>query len=532
MYTVLFVDDDPLILRKLQGAIDWEACGFFVLPPAKDGIHALQLFNEHHVDLLLCDVNMPRMDGLALSREVHTRFPSLPIILLTVNDSFACAQQALNLGITQYLLKPIHNEELLEAVQKALNNLQDEVALEELKSKASLGERPARDIFLSYLVSGYRNMTESQVQEKFNLYNIVFHFDPYQIISVHINEFEQKIPCQDLNDKLINKIVTCIENTVYTYAKAIVFCDGLYQVNVILEVSPFRAYYLNEAIQIAQSIYKALQFEMNLSSTLIISRVYQDFSEIYRCYYETQYFSPLTDAYRKQKILVYEQLIGQKTLPNLDYNELRKQVLLYLRTKNRERLSKLVNSTLNELYEHHSLEIFNITKMDFILSGVMFMQESKATERGLHTAWTDPLTFVSKLDKPSKCIAFILGFYDSILEYLNTSKVTASKRLTDRCIELVQDNLENPKLSVNWLASQIFINENYLSRQFRSETGEQLVKYIANQRLERAKQYLEKDSKNIQDVSYRSGFSDPLYFSKCFKKKYGISPTQFIQNGE
>jgi two-component system response regulator YesN len=240
----------------------------------------------------------------------------------------------------------------------------------------------------------------------------------------------------------------------------------------------------------------------------------------------------LTDAHRKQKILVYEQLIGQKILPNLDYNELRKQVLLYLRTKNRERLSNLVSSTLQELYEHHSLEIFNITKMDFILSGIMFMQEAKVTEKGFHTAWTDPLTLVSKLDKPGKCIEFILGFYDSLLEYVNTSKVTAGKRLTDRCIELVKENLENPKLSVNWLASQIFINENYLSRQFRSETGEQLVKHIANQRLERAKQYLEKDSKNIQEVSFLCGFSDPLYFSKCFKKKYGISPTLFIQNGE
>jgi two-component system, response regulator YesN len=532
MSKVLFVDDDPLIIRKLHSAIDWNKAGFSILPSAEDGVQALEYLKKHQVDLLICDINMPRMDGLALSKEVYERFPSLPIILLTVNDSFACAQQALNLGIIQYLLKPIHPGELLEAVTKATQELQDEATLLNIKDIAQSAERSERDTFLSFLVSGYRNMTDEQVQEKFKQFHIPFNFGAYQIISIHINAFEQKHAGKNLNDQVIKRIATCIENAIFSYGNAIVFCDGLYQMNAILEVSPFRTYYLNETIQIAESIYKALQFELRLSSTLIISRVYQDFSEVYRCYYETQYFSPLTDASRKQRIIVYEQQIGKKELPTLDYNELRKQVLLHLRTKNRERLFHLVRSTMQRLYDHHPLEIFNITKMDFILSGIIFMQEVQVTGTSLQAAWSDPLTLVSKLDMPEKCIEFILYFYDSLLDFVSTTKITASKRLADRCVQLVQDNLENSKLSVSWLASQIFINENYLSRQFHKEKGQHLVRYISGQRLEKSKQFLKEGSLSIQEISFLCGFTDPLYFSKCFKKRFGITPTQFIQNAK
>jgi two-component system response regulator YesN len=229
---------------------------------------------------------------------------------------------------------------------------------------------------------------------------------------------------------------------------------------------------------------------------------------------------------------VYEQQIGKKELPTLDYNELRKQVLLYLRTNNKEQLFHLVQTTMQRLYENHSLEIFNITKMDFILSGIIFMQEVKITGSSLQAAWSDPLTLVSKLDKPEKCIEFIQYFYASLLDFVSTTKITASKRLADRCVQLVQDNLENSKLSVSWLASQIFINENYLSRQFHKEKGQHLVRYISSQRLEKSKQFLQEDSKSIQEISFLCGFTDPLYFSKCFKKKFGISPTQFIQNAK
>ena len=94
-------------------------------------------------------------------------------------------------------------------------------------------------------------------------------------------------------------------------------------------------------------------------------------------------------------------------------------------------------------------------------------------------------------------------------------------------MELIAQNIASPDLSVKWLGSQLYINENYLSRVFKSETGTAIIKYIMNQRMETAKHYLDQGYSNLQQVSQMVGFADPLYFSKCFKKQYGVAPSKY-----
>ena len=112
MYKILFVDDDPLIIKKLYQILDWEALGFVPIGSASDGESAMQLVRTEMPDVIISDINMPNMDGLAFASEVKALSANLQFILLTVNDSFGCAQQALNIGVCHYLLKPIEKGKL------------------------------------------------------------------------------------------------------------------------------------------------------------------------------------------------------------------------------------------------------------------------------------------------------------------------------------------------------------------------------------------------------------------------------------
>ena len=122
MYKIMFIDDDTLILRRLHQILNWNQKGFCILPDAADGITALTNISQTEPDIIICDINMPNMDGLTLAEKIKKHFPHIQIIILTVNDSFGCAQQAINIGVDYYLLKPIDPAKLetLETVRKSL----------------------------------------------------------------------------------------------------------------------------------------------------------------------------------------------------------------------------------------------------------------------------------------------------------------------------------------------------------------------------------------------------------------------------
>ena len=123
MYKIMFVDDDPLIVRRLHQILDWRTLDFEILPDAYDGISALSQLKSAVPDIIICDINMPNMDGLELAAILKEHYPGIHCILLTVNDSFGCAQQALNIGVSHYLLKPIEPESLKNLIQKILSQL-------------------------------------------------------------------------------------------------------------------------------------------------------------------------------------------------------------------------------------------------------------------------------------------------------------------------------------------------------------------------------------------------------------------------
>lgn len=123
MYTVLLADDESSILENLKTCIPWHQFGINTVLTASDGIQALQLLECQHVDLLMTDIQMPRMDGLALLHCVKERYPDTRCILLTAYSEFSYAREAVKLGVENYLLKPIQSQEIQETLEKAIHNL-------------------------------------------------------------------------------------------------------------------------------------------------------------------------------------------------------------------------------------------------------------------------------------------------------------------------------------------------------------------------------------------------------------------------
>lgn len=119
---VLILDDEYIILDGLC-SFPWESYGCCVVGSAGDGAEGLALAAKHHPDIILSDIKMPGMDGLEFSKQIKLEDPDTEIILLTGYDNFSFAQQALRIGVCEYLLKPVNFREMHAVIEKVCSRI-------------------------------------------------------------------------------------------------------------------------------------------------------------------------------------------------------------------------------------------------------------------------------------------------------------------------------------------------------------------------------------------------------------------------
>jgi len=115
---ILIVDDEKYEAVLMEKCVDWQGRGFEIVGSAQSAREALALFAQTQPDIVLCDINMPVINGLELSRRLKQQRPGVHIIIVTGYREFAYAQQAVEIGVEKYVLKPVQAEELLKTAQK------------------------------------------------------------------------------------------------------------------------------------------------------------------------------------------------------------------------------------------------------------------------------------------------------------------------------------------------------------------------------------------------------------------------------
>ena len=113
MIKVFLVEDEFAIREGIRRTVNWEKEGFVLCGEAGDGEMAYPLILKEKPEILITDIRMPFMDGLELCRLVKEALPSVRILILSGYDDFSYAQEAIRIGVEEYLLKPLSEEMLL-----------------------------------------------------------------------------------------------------------------------------------------------------------------------------------------------------------------------------------------------------------------------------------------------------------------------------------------------------------------------------------------------------------------------------------
>ena len=120
MYTVIVADDEPELRRSLVERTPWAECGFTVVGEAENGMEALELVEKLEPDLLLTDIRMPLMDGIALALAAKQQFPELTIMLMTGYAEQRERAKSLESIVAEVMAKPFTIADLRATVMKVI----------------------------------------------------------------------------------------------------------------------------------------------------------------------------------------------------------------------------------------------------------------------------------------------------------------------------------------------------------------------------------------------------------------------------
>lgn len=169
MYKALIIDDEKPVQIAIQKLGNWKYYG--IEPPrlSVNGKDALQAMREFHPDIVFVDMNMPVMDGVTFLKAASKEFPDSQYVVVSGYDQFSYAQQALHYGACEYLLKPVEEDALNGAIEKAILRIDPDAVFDAGNNqKANISPDEAVTVIKEYIDSHYcENIKITMFAEKY-----------------------------------------------------------------------------------------------------------------------------------------------------------------------------------------------------------------------------------------------------------------------------------------------------------------------------------------------------------------------------
>lgn len=511
MYKLLLVDDEDDIRGRIQSHLK-DIPGFEVVGSAGNGFDALDFLDQHAVDVILSDIKMPFIDGIELTRQVRSMYPSIKVAFITGYDDFDYAKEAINLKIEHYLMKPVAQSEL-------------RAFLAELKQE--MDEAEAKKQQFAALRKNYNAMQPSLIEKtliSYILYDELGPRDLKRLEAMGVTWMDEATyygiwvsgPSEKRLDDLYYALKTFIQEELSSpaFQEIMVFPDGLF----ILcgEDSP-------EKIHITQMLAQwnlMIERFFEVSVTGFVSRFYPNIQALSSIFHDLSHLKDSIRAREGAQVYFYDDELGTHKTLIFETEDL--EILKRLFSSNPEGLEKFIQAQFEqaklelshslaqvkmELYLA-SLHIFSLSDFDDVSAGEVSVSMYEAANdfnalRDLFTSYL--LTWQTRLMK---------------------KRPHPASRIQE-IIEYVEQNIQLRDLSLDYISQNFYLSVPYISKQFKAKTGVTFSRFVTQKRVDLARDLLKNTSKSISQIALDVGYKDVYYFSHAFKRVVGKSPRDF-----
>lgn len=539
MLKVFLVEDEIVVREGIKNNIKWEQEGLKFVGEASDGELALPMIQNLRPDIIITDIKMPFMDGLELSRLVKKELPKVKIIILSGYDEFDYAKQAINIGITEYLLKPISPAKLLQAVKEVAEKIEKENEQEEyvnqFKQEMIENKKIEKQKFFNDLV--FCEITMTEMIERGTLLDM-------DLIAQAFNVVLFKIMLKDGISTSYSKEIINITDSMEELVAA---SDNIYMFDRAAEGWGFLVLEDkatdNEALQ--QTIFAPIISEIEQYSNLEyfggIGKAVQRLRELPESFDEANRAFSYRYMGKCNQIVSYENL-GQDFLLNdkidlstLDFGKIDRKILMnFLKSGCTEEVRHFIMDYFAGLGEDNinSLLFRQYVAMDMYFGTVAFIEELGYSSNDIIENCGEIRGVASELMAVESTKSYLEKILEKALELRDSIAMKKYGGLIDGAIKYIRENYAKEDISLNLVAASVNMSPSYFSTIFSQEMGRTFIEYLTHVRMDKAKELLMCTNMKTSEIGFEVGYKEPHYFSYIFKKTQDCSPKEFRMRGK
>lgn len=528
MLKLMIIDDEQLVRDLFKRCLDWEQLGIRIVGEAAGAREALEMIAEEIPDIIFADIYMPFMDGIELSGIVRQMYPWIKIVILTGHEDFDYAKRSIQVGVCDFLLKPIDDLEIKRVVLDLKGKIVAERAERDehqrLKEQLTENLPYLKEKFLNELLQN--KLYNREIEEKLRYFQIKFEASPFQVAVLELSPLNQEGHF-GAEEQLILEMqgMALISEYFMTRPQLYIFFDYRQRMVILNNDSA------TNISTLLESIKTLIQKELNSSVTIGIGRSYPRPENIHNSYLEALEALNYKLLVGKGQIISYHDLdlgaLGARETPPLNYQN--EEFAFYIKTGCGEKALTWLDSFFAEISSGPNITVDSLRAKTFMIIAVII---NTIDELGLRISdiLKEDLQLYDRIFKSDT-----LPEMKKYLADLITSLTTVVKSLHDKkennIVKEVRDylcsNLADETLSLTNIAKKFYLNPSYLSRIFKQATGWTFIEYLTKIRMETAIKLLRETDQKAYQIGEAVGIPDPHYFGVCFKKYTGMSINEF-----
>lgn len=544
-YKLILVDDEEDVREGLLGLIQWESLGYQVMDTAENGKEAAEMVEKHHPDVVVTDIQMPFMSGLQLSEWIRTHYPGTKIIILTGYDEFEYAQKAIRLGIDEYVLKPFSAGELVEVLQKVKSQMDEEMADKEnvqLLTEHYRKNLPIlQSLFLSSLMS--RRLPEPEIREKSKHYDLDLDGQSYMVSVISIDPMSRvsntpvgsaqsmvSASLRETHDTQLQlfAVLNIAEEIVGRGYSNKIFIHHDEVVLLSISEDTYSEDAANGTFQLVGEIVFSVERYLKLTVTIGVGSVITDIGDIQSSYKEAQQALDYRLLLGNNKVIWIEDVETRKWTP-LAFDEImEKEMISSLKVGSDQELLDLLDDHFNALVDSQvSNQDFQIYLLEMLMAVI---KASKDIHVDLDQLFGDKVTLLSQFLKFSiaeEAKSWFVEICMKLKHHITSNRQSSYNKLVIEAQEYIMANYGENDISITKVCKHLHISTGYFSNIFKKEMRMTFVSYLMGVRMDAALDLLRTSDMKALEIAEIVGFTDPSYFSFCFRKKFGISPKEY-----
>lgn len=533
MLRVFLAEDESIIRETLRDTVPWAQCGYTFVGEAGDGEMALPLIRQTKPDVLITDIRMPFMDGLALSKLVLQEFPQMKVIIISGYDDFEYAQQAIRIGVERYLLKPITKNSLLSVLEEVRTKIEGERAQQnyrlQFQQEAQDYEQYARRRFFERVVAGQLSLP--QIYEQAEKLELDLSAQAYTIVLVSAVPEQHSVtgsysePVARIRDGLVGHFLK--------YPEYILFRWNLnaYAVLIKGDRDQIRAN-ADRCIRKVRQLYETYGPEMSWyvaagTPTQRLSALPECFEEVSRLW-AYRYILPEQHIFTPDTVSGLTGTGAEHDLTDLDVSKLNPAVVTgVLQSAGTQEVSSFVEEYIHAMAEGLDSGPFcQYLMLSVRFTATQFVQTLNISPREFLSQLTC-LDMVGHTVTVSDLRRYLSEILLRAIELRERAAGNQYRSLLKEAVYYIDANYQNEDISLNRVAKEINISPNYLSAVFSQEMGTTFVEYLTTKRMEKARELLRSSELRSGEIALAVGYRDPHYFSFLFKKTQGCTPRDY-----